>query len=159
MAEPAAATSRHGGRSIDTAAASVQELDGVRAHDGHTRAAARHTTCLRPWQPCGLSPCARLQGERLVARREASATASSWRSIDRYQIYRSIPRRHRHDALRDRCCAYSARCTTQLRLMGRSMGYAGQPPCSLPPPCSCWAALTLACAAPLESFEVGCIVR
>ena len=57
------------------------------------------------------------------------------------------PRRHRHNALRDRCCAYSAHCTTQLRLMGWSMGYAGQPPYSLRPACSRWAALTLGRAA------------
>ena len=61
-------------RSIDRyRPASVQELDAVRAHDGHTRAAARHTTRLRAWRARGLSPCARLQAERLVARREASA--------------------------------------------------------------------------------------
>jgi hypothetical protein len=52
-------------RSIDRyRPTSVQELDAVdavRAHDGHTRAAARHTTRLRAWRARGLSPCARLQ--------------------------------------------------------------------------------------------------
>ena len=52
------------------------------------------------------------------------------------------PTRQRHDALQDRCCVCFTHCTTRQRLMGRSMGYAGQPPCSLPPPCSRWAALT-----------------